>query len=206
DLYADTLSANGKQVRIDGRWVPLRDEPYAMRYRALGLFSIAPPGQRRRYTPRGPVLAIDKKKHLALSLRWAGRDESITLAHLIGLERSRSAAEVAERCRTIVTPGLNVVAADRDGQLLYQVVGAVPRRGFEPEPGPLPGDGRHEWLGTIAPERLPAWDVPPDSVVVNANNLPVGPPYPEALPRFEWPHDRAQRIADRLAGARRVTL
>jgi penicillin G amidase len=206
DVYADTLSKDRKQVRIDGRWVPLRDEPFALHYRALGVIPMSPPGQRRRYTPRGPVLAIDKKKKLALSLRWAGHDEQITLSHLIGLERSADASEVAERCRTIVTPGLNIVAADRDGHLLYQVVGALPRRGFDPEPGTLTGDVRHEWLGLIAPERLPSWNAPPNAVIVNANNLPIGSPYPEAFPRFDWPHDRAERIADLLASEPRLGI
>jgi penicillin amidase len=206
DLYADSLSKDRKQVKVDGRWVPLRDEPFELAYRLLGVIKIGAPGQRRLYTPRGPVLAIDKKKNLALSLKWAGHDDQITLTHMIGLERSDDAAEITERCRTIVTPGLNVVAADRDGRLLYQVVGALPRRGFDPDPGPLPGDGRHEWLGLIAPERLPSWNAPPNAVIVNANNLPIGSPFPEAFPRYDWPHDRAQRIADLLQGDRKLSL
>jgi penicillin amidase len=53
---------------------------------------------------------------------------------------------------------------------------------------------------------MPAWEAPPGGVIVNANNLPVGPPYPEAFPRYDWPHDRALRIADRLAAERLVGL
>jgi penicillin amidase len=53
---------------------------------------------------------------------------------------------------------------------------------------------------------MPAWEVPKDGFVVNCNNRPIGPAYPEALPRYAWIQDRARRIAQRLAGDKRVTL
>ena len=37
DLYADTLSADGRSVRWRGRWVPLRQADYTMRFHLLGL-------------------------------------------------------------------------------------------------------------------------------------------------------------------------
>jgi penicillin amidase len=206
DVYADTLSRDRRQVRWQGGWVPIRDQPYAMRFRMLGFLSLPPFGHRRRYTPHGPVLAFDKERRVALSLRWAVDDSAVTLARLVGLERSHGAAELAERARTLVTPGLNLVAADTSGTVLYQANGRIPRRGWEPKPGPLPADGRHEWLGLMPADAMPAWQAPPDGFVVSANNLPVGSPYPEALPRYEWPHDRALRIAERLAGDSTVTL
>jgi len=52
---------------------------------------------------------------------------------------------------------------------------------------------------------MPAWRAPADGFVVNANNLPALRTR-EPWPRFDWAHDRAARMAERLAGDRKVTL
>ncbi len=206
DVYADTLSRDGRRVRWRGGWVPVVERPYAMRYRVLGVLPIPPPGRTRRYTPHGAVLAWDRKQGVALSVRWAGNDDAVTLSRLLGLERSADAAELSERIATQVTPTHNFVAADRGGRVIYQVAGAIPRRGFDPPPGVLPGDGRHEWRGLVPPDRMPRWELGPGDFVVNGNNLPIGPPYPEPFPRFAFMQDRAARMAERLAADDRMTL
>ena len=205
DVYADTLSEDGRRVKWNGSWVALREAPFRMRYRVPGGLRVPLLGMERRYGPHGPVLAIDRRRHVALGARWAGNDSAVTLRRLLGLERSRSAAEIAERYRTLVTPGLNVVAADDRGGLVYEAVGAVPRRGFDAGRGVLPGDGRHEWQGTIPPDEMPRWEVPPEQFVVNSNNLPVGPADPDPWPRFDWAHDRALRIDALLRAESPVT-
>ncbi len=206
DVYADTLSADGRRVRWHGGWAPVVERPFQLRYRVLGI-GIPPPGQVRRWTPHGPVVVFDRARRLALSVRWtAFEDDRITLRRMLGVERSRDAAELAERFATLVTPTLNLVAADRAGHVRYQACGLLPHRPFPPAPGPLPGDGRHEWAGFVATADMPAWDVPADGVVVNSNNRPAGPAYPEPLPRYDWVHDRALRIAQRLGGDPSITL
>ena len=206
DVYADTLSADGRRVRWRGAWVTLREAPYRMRYRVLGVLPIAPPGQKRRYGPHGPVVAYDRKHRLALSVRWAGDDPAITLGRSLGIERLGNADDLAAAVRAQVTPTNNIVAADRDGDVVYQTVGALPRRGFEPPAGLLPDDGRHEWLGLIAPGDMPRWKLGPSDFVVNGNNLPVGPPYSEPFPRYDFMQDRAARMAQRLAADASMTL
>lgn len=204
DVYADTLSRDGHSVRWNGGWTALREEPFTMRYSVLGFFDIPVPGRKRVYDPHGPVVVMDRGRGIALSVHWAGSDSSITLESLLGIERSRSAAEVAARVRTLVTPCMNFVAADVSGHVIYQAAGAVPRRGFDPGPGLLPGDGKHEWAGLIPPDQMPAWDVPGDGFVVNCNNTPVGPDKAlDAWPRFDWAHDRARRITSLLAASPR---
>lgn len=203
DVYADTLSADGTRVRWNGGWVPLREEPFDLRFRKLGV-SIRPPGRKRRWTPHGPVLSIDRKARLALSLRWTGLTDEASLRGLLGLERSRDVRELAARARTVVTPGINLVMADLDGHVRYQAVGRVPVRPFAHRPGPLPARPEFEWDGFIPPDSMPAWDVPADGVVVNANNLPAaGWPWP--FERYDWPQDRALRIAERLGADASLT-
>jgi penicillin amidase len=206
DVYADTLSADGRRVRAGGRWEPVIEKPYDLRFRWAGI-PLPAFGQVRRYTPHGPVVAFDRRRRVALSVRWSAmEDERITLGRLIGIEHSATAAEVAARFRTLVTPGINLVAADRGGDVAYQSVGLVPRRRAMPPPGPLPGGGEHEWLGYIPADSMPAWHAPPGGFVVNANNRPVGGSSPDVWPRYDFVYDRAARIAQRLAGDPSVTL
>ena len=205
DVYADTLSADGRSVRWEGRWQRMREADYQLRFRWLGV-PLPALGQKRRYTPHGPVVAIDRKRRVALSVRWTALEGQPSLRDLLGLEAAPDVPEIARRFRTLVTPTFNLVAADTEGRVRYQSAGAVPRRRFDPGYGVLPGDGRHEWSGVIPPDSMPAWDVPPDGFVVNGNNLPIGSPYPEALPRFDWIHDRAARLSQRLAGDPQLSL
>jgi penicillin amidase len=213
DVYADTLSADGRRVRThaaDGSadWAPVRTLPFDLHYRLFGLSLPIPPWvQARHYTPHGPVLVWDPAHHLALSARWSAMaDDSISFRRMLGLERSSSAAELCARFATVVTPCFNVVAADVDGDARFRSVGLLPVRAHVPGPGPVPSDGRYEWTGYVPADSMPQWRVPPAGFVVNANNRPVGPHYPYALPRFDWPHDRARRLAQRLAGDASITV
>ena len=205
DLYADTLSADGRQVRSQGRWVPVREADFTMRFQFWGL-QLPTFGQKRRYTPHGPVVALDRKRHLAYAARWAAFERPLTLGTLLGLERSSDAAEVARRASSLVTPALNIVAVDTQGHVRYQTVGAVPHRAFVAERGAFPSDGRHEWSGLIPADAMPAWNASPRNFVANGNNLPVSQPYGESFPRYDWAQDRAARIAQRLAGDEHMTL
>ncbi len=206
DVWADTLSADGKSVRYKGQWVPIREEPFTMQFRLPGGILIPPLGQVRRYTPHGPVLVYANKRGIAYSCGWARDESKVTLARMIGLEQSQSAEEVAERWRTLVTPGLNVVTADVNGSVIYQPVGQVPMREFEPGFGPLPGDGAHEWSAVLTSAELPSWRVPPDGHVVNGNNLPAAGLDLRTWTRYDWPQDRPLRLDQLLSAKRRHTL
>lgn len=214
DVYADTLSRDLTRVRThasDGTsgWAPVRTERFDMTYKVLGVLPVPvlPFMNARRYTPHGPVLVWDTKRRIAYSARWSAlEDERITLGSLVGLERSHDAAEASRRAATLVTPCLNLMAADVEGGTTYRANGLLPIRATTPGPGPIPSDGRHEWTGFVPTSEMPHWDVPAHAFAVNANNRPVGAPWPWAQPRYDWAHDRARRIAQRLAGDDRMTL
>lgn len=205
DLYADSLSSDGKRVRGPAGWVDVIEKPYDLHYKVLGLSLPIPTFvQARRYAPHGPIVVFDKKKRVALALRWtAFEDDRISLTRLVGLERSRSAAEIAARVRTLVTPCFNIAAADRGGHAVYQTAGLVPVRNFAFERGALPGDGRHEWSGFVPADQMPAWTLGARDFAVNGNNRPGGSG--RTWQRFDFVHDRARRMAERLAGDASVT-
>jgi penicillin G amidase len=202
DVYADSISADGRSVRgPDGAWSPVRVEPFRMRYRFAGI-PFPPFGQSRRYGPHGPILVWSRKAGIAWGLRWSALTDHISLRRTIGIERSASAAELESRWQTLVTPGINVIAADRSGDVRYRAVGALPHRTHDPGRGPARGDGSDEWLGIVPPDSMPGWSPPRGGWVVNANNLPIGDAYPVPLARYDWSPDRALRIDQCLREAR----
>ncbi len=205
DLYADTLSADGRRVKWQGGWAPVRKEPYRLSLRRLG-FRIPIPGfvRSRRWTPHGPVVSWDPGHHLALSARWSAmEDDRISIRAMLGLERSGSAEDIARRFRTLITPAFNSVAADDEGHVVYQTSGLMPIRPFPFQYGPLPSDGKHEWAGFVPEDSMPAWRVPANGYVVNANNRPRRVP---GWDRFDWVQDRAARLSELLGVTKRVTL
>ena len=204
DVMADSISRNGRRVLWHGHWVPIEAHPYRMTFRLLGI-PIPVLGQLRRYTPEGPVMVFEPRHGRALSLRWSAfEDARISLSRLVGVERSNSAGELAERYRSLVTPTINLMAADVAGDVRYQACGLIPRRLSDPGPGPLPGGGLAPWPGYIPADSLPSWHVPPTRFAVNGNNRPLAH-YPYVLPRFDWAQDRAWRMAERLGGDASLT-
>jgi penicillin amidase len=213
DVIADSLSADGRRVLghaaldapADDRIVTL---PFDLRFRVLGLGLPVPPFvQARRYSPHGPVLVWDPKRRLALSARWTALDGPvITLEKLFGIERATNAREVEDAFASLVTPCFNLVVADVDGDVRYRSVGAIPRRATLPGPGPQRCDRGELWGGVVPADSMPGWHVPVAGYAVNGNNRPAGEGYPYPLPRFDWVHDRARRMAQRLEGDRSITL
>lgn len=200
DVVADSISHDGRHVWWHGAWVPIEQRSFNLTFSLAGV-PLPAWGQWRRYTPEGPVLVFDPRHGHALSLRWSAfEDAGISFARLIGMERSTSATELAERYRTLVTPTINLMAADVGGDVRYQACGLIPRRLTDPGPGPLPGGGTSRWSGYIPPDSLPAWRVPAKGFAVNGNNRPLAH-YPYVLPRYDWANDRALRMAERIGGA-----
>lgn len=205
DVYADTLSADGKRARGPNGWSDVITKPYSLAFRVLGV-PLPALGQVRRYTAHGPVIDWQPKRRIAYTLRWSAFEDSrISIGALIGVERSRNADEVAAAFSALVTPTLNLAAADTNGRVLWRACGLVPKRWDPPTFGARPSDGAHEWAGFVPTDSMPAWSPPRDGFVVNANNRPAGPWFPYAWPRFDWPHDRAFRIAERLEALPRAS-
>lgn len=206
DICADSLSADGRRAKTAAGWTSVRTEAFAMSFRVLGVpLPIPTFVQARRYTANGPVLVWDAKRRLALTLRWSAfEDDRISLRQIIGIETSRTADEVTARARTLVTPTINVAAADTSGIVNYQACGLVPKRWGAEGLGVTPGDAAEPWQ-FIPADSMPHARAAQDGFVVNANNRPAGDSYPYSLWGYDFAQDRALRIHQRLAGDSRIT-
>ena len=124
-------------------------------------------------TRRGPILTplLDRGVGLALSMRatWL---EPRPVRGFLGVHLARDFATFRGSFRSWPGPSLNVVYADVDGHIGWQLVGSLPRRQAGDGMLPMPA-----WTGGWEGEHLPFDDLPrtldpPAGFVVSANNAP----------------------------------
>ncbi len=201
-MVYDLNPEDSDQYGYDGRW-----ERMSIVRETIPVKGEAPFQVDLKFTRHGPVLCDDEKNHKAYALRaaWLEVGGAPYLASL-RLDQSRTWEEFREACRYSLTPSENMVWADRQGNIGWQVVGAAPLR-----PGwdgllPVPGDGRFEWKGFVPVSELPHSFNPPEGYIATANqdNIPSGYPYPLG---FLWAEPfRYSRIVEVLSSGKKMTL
>ncbi len=122
-----------------------------------------------RETIWGPIVHEDGD-HGTLALAWtAHRAQAVNLA-LNGLETAASVDEAIVIAHRAGTPPQNFVVGDRDGNVAWTIIGAIPARGSaDPR---VPADWSVEgagWTGWLPSERYPLVRNPPDHRLWSAN-------------------------------------
>ncbi len=139
----------------------------------------------------------------ALALRWTALEPSCVFCAMWDINLAKNWDEFREAARYFKVPSQNLIYADIDGNIGYQMPGNIPIR-VEGHDGmlPVPGwNGDYEWQGYIPYEELPYTLNPPEGYIVTANNAVVGQEYPYLISE-EWSRGfRAQRIVDLLEAA-----
>jgi penicillin G amidase len=205
DLYVyDTNPSNPGQYRYRGAWetmtvireeIPVKGE----RPRAVEL----------KYTRHGPVVFEDKAAHKAYAVRaaWMEVGGAPYLASL-RMDQAETWEEFRDACAYSNIPGLNVVWAERDGTIGWQVVGIAPiRRNFSGLV-PVSGDGRYEWDGFLPIKARPNVVNPSEGFFATANNdlIPRDFPHMDAV-AFSWSDPyRWLRLAEVLGSGRRHSM
>jgi penicillin amidase len=157
DAFIERVNpANPHQVESRGRFVDtlVVKDPIVIRGRAK------PFDFEREYTPHGVVIASDRQRHLAFTLKWSGMEEGAAgeLASL-AVDRAQSAADLLVALKTWRMPVVEVVYADADGKVGRQVAGFVPNRTSWDGAVPAPGwTGAFEWRGWRRLDELPHTD------------------------------------------------
>ncbi len=208
DLYIEQINPeNPNQYRVNDTWVDMDVRTEVIRIAGGGSVEIT-----IRATRHGPIVSdaygklkdFDEKSGLdlpasyALALRWTALEPANTLQAILGFNKARNWEEFREAARLFDVPAQNLLYADVDGNIGYQMPGKIPIR----QPGhtgevPVPGwTDEYEWQGYIPFEDLPWVLNPPKGYIVTANNAVVGPDYPWRI--FDRPAMgyRARRIVD----------
>jgi penicillin amidase len=169
DLFLEEVSDDGTSVREADGWAEC--EVLEERIAVRGGDDVV---ERVLVTPRGPIVSPALSgDQPAVSMRavWL---EPLPIEGTLRADRAGTAAELRERARQWPFANLNLVFADTEGTIGWQLMGLLPRRtgghGLLPRPGAEAGAG---WEGWLDFEELP-WTVDPEAgFVATANNKPV---------------------------------
>ncbi len=171
DLFLEEIGSDGASVREGDSIVPC--EVFAERIAVKGGEAV---DERVLVTRRGPVISaiLDDTLTQALSMSavWL---RPLPLRGFLDVVRARSFDAFRTAFAEWPGPALNVVYADREGHIGWQLVGQLPRRltgnGTLPLPGSNPANG---WEESLVPfEEMPFASDPPDGWLATANAQPV---------------------------------
>ncbi len=121
----------------------------------------------------GPLLTPTPSladEHRPLALRSMVLEAPSAARAILAINRAACWDEFRAACRTWGTPAMNVLYADADGNIGYQMVGYVPIRargeGLVPSPG---WGGQYDWRDHVPFDDMPSAFNPPDGLWANAN-------------------------------------
>jgi penicillin amidase len=209
DLYIEKINPqNPNQYEVNGKWVDMQLLP-----EIIQVAGSQPITQTVRYTRHGPILSdvspnlqqfpanqgVQIPPKYAVSLRWTALEPS-TLGYAIPLlNRAQNWQDFREAARNYDVPAQNLVYADVDGNIGYQMPGKFPIRAKGNGRYPVPGwTDEYEWRGYIDFEKLPKSYNPPQGYIATANNL-VQSKYPYLI-TTDWVYGyRAQRIVEMIS-------
>ena len=210
DLFIETLNADGTQYQFMDEWkdITIREETIQVK-------DAEPITLKVRSTQHGPIItdATPDSEHTStgsvLALRWTGLDQGRPLAQaIIQLDQSTNWDEFRAATALWQLPGMNFVYADVDGNIGFQMSGAVPVRASNDVQGlqPVSGaDGSHEWQSFVAFDELPSALNPSGDFFASANNRPAGLDYPHFLSHYFQPPYRVALISKTIRDSKNVT-
>jgi penicillin amidase len=202
DLYVYHLNPdNHTQYKYQGRWENMQVIKDTIQVKGAPDVLVD-----HRYTRHGPVTFMDEKNNLAYAVRaaWLEVGGSPYLASL-RMDQAKNWDEFREACSYSHLPGENMVWADREGNIGWQVVGIAPIRKNWSGMVPVPGDGRYEWAGILPIKSLPHAFNPDKGYWVTANENLV-PDHYEHRNAVGWSWSdsyRADRINEVLAAGKK---
>ena len=221
DLYIERVNPeNPDQYEVNGEWADME-----IRYEEIKIHKEEEPYVLRvRHTRHGPILTDlasweklntffvlpeagrefpENVGFTVLSLRWTALEPGHLHRAVFMLDKARDWEEFREALRYWDVPAQNIVYADIDGNIGYQVPGAYPIRAKGNGLAPVPGwTDEYEWQGYIPYEQLPYVYNPEKGYIVTANNPVTTPSFP--IPQgssFSYGY-RARRIAEMIEGDR----
>jgi penicillin G amidase len=198
DLYVEKLNpANPHQYEYQGKWVDGQVWREEIRLRGED----APVIKEILVTRHGPIITEGVSDRITdqVALRWTIQDAGTLLQSVTMLWTARNWQDFQAAMKLWDVPAQNIVYADVDGNIGYQLPGRIPIRAKGDGSAPVPGwAGDYEWTGFIPYGDLPQAYNPADNVLASANNRIVSYSYKYFLSN-EWaPPYRAQRIIELL--------
>ncbi|WP_060884359.1 penicillin acylase family protein [Streptomyces caniscabiei] len=139
--------------------------------------------------------APDRGDGYGIALRWTALDPGTSMDAVFAMNRAKGWDDFREAAALFDVPSQNLIYADTEGHIGYQLPGKIPTRGKGDGSLPAPGwDPRYRWTGYIDEDELPYEYDPERGYIVTANQAVVDKKYPFTL-TTDWGYGtRAQRI------------
>ncbi|MDP1546983.1 MAG: penicillin acylase family protein [Anaerolineales bacterium] len=205
DLFIETLNEDGTQYQFKDEWKDI-----TVREEVIQVKDAAPVTVNVRVTHHGPIISdATPESRQMLALRWTGLDQGRPLAQaIIQLNQAANWDEFRAALSLWQLPGMNFVYADTQGNIGFQMSGAVPVRAQNDVYGLQPVDGSNEareWTGFVAFDELPSALNPSGDFFASANNRPAGVDYPNFLSHYFQPPYRVALISETIRDSQNVS-
>ncbi|MEH2246777.1 penicillin acylase family protein [Nostoc sp.] len=209
DLYIEKINPkNSNQYEINGKWVDMQ-----LVKETIQVAGSQPIVQTVRYTRHGPILSdvspnlkefkpsqsLELPQNYAVALRWTALAPSKLGYAIPQINRAQNWQEFRAAASNYDVPAQNLVYADLDGNIGYQMPGKFPIRAKGNGRYPVPGwTDEYEWQGYIDFEQLPKSFNPSQGYIATANNLAMRK-YPYLI-TADWVYGyRAKRIVEMIS-------
>lgn len=175
-----------------------KEYPYEMIEEEIQVKGGSPIKFQIKSTIHGPILngllKSTEELNFPVALRWTMfEDSNEYLKAFVGFMESKSLKEFEEASYYLKTPGLNIVYADRDGNIAYFACGALYEKNF-PTDRILDGaSGRFEWGREIPVTQRPRTINPSQGYIFTANHKHFGN-LPYRLEGYWQADDRTERL------------
>ncbi len=145
---------------------------------------------------------IELPETYAVALRWTALEPGSVFEAIWEFNNAQNWQEFRLAGSHFIVPAQNLLYADIDGNIGYQMPGRIPMRKNGDGRLPVPGwTDEYDWTGYIPFEELPYTFNPPAGYIVTANNQVNPDDYPHLITQ-DWDYGfRAQEITDMLTKA-----
>jgi penicillin amidase len=223
DLYIERVNPdNPNQYEVNGEWVNFDTRTETIQVVGGDTVEVTV-----RSTRHGPVISdsygpvkdentnddpefvpfkeragVELPEQYVIALKWTALAPSTPFKAIWGFDQAQNWDDFREAARNFHVPAQNLLYADVDGNIGYQMPGDIPMRANGDGTVPVPGwTDEYEWTGFIPFEDLPYTFNPPEGYIVTANNRCQPWDYPHLITR-DWDYGfRAQRIVDMIESA-----
>ena len=146
---------------------------------------------------------IDLPIDYAIALSWSALEPTKLFNAIWGFDRAQNWDEFRKSAQDFVVPAQNLVYADVEGNIGYQMPGNIPIRKSGDGRFPVPGwTGEYDWQGYIPFEQLPYQFNPKSGFIASANNQVNPRDYPYLI-TTDWDYGfRAERIVSILTSSK----
>ncbi|MFI7501257.1 penicillin acylase family protein [Streptomyces sp. NPDC049687] len=143
--------------------------------------------------------APDRGDGYGVALKWTALDPGTTMDAVFAMDKAKDWNDFRDAAKQFDVPSQNLIYADTDGNIGYQLPGRIPTRA-KGDDGSVPvagWDSKNKWTGDIAFDELPYEYNPERGFIVTANQAVVDQDkYPYTL-TTDWGYGtRSQRITD----------